>query len=451
MIKENIKTVVLIILVLLSLFMTFQLWYGKKPAELIEEDAYESVEMESPRSLEQIVTPETIALRVEGGYYLFQEGNPQYYILWEALSSLLLQLEQKDLSEVEVDASTLTKTAFLACLFDPALPVGDESKLLTDLNGSQLSTFAVLMNGETPGIILIESEQQRAYRAEFSEADSLALVELLQSIGDTERTLYRILSAELLRSAFSENLEIKKVIYVPSGELAVERLKVRPETLDRDKLLKTFFVDYTLARTIEEKGGAMIYTDGERGLRITDQGLEYSHPRLEEGQINQTFSEAIYKCGSLLSFHGGWPTGLRLESIRLSAINWTETYDAQWRMYFYGYPVFAAKPTRILFNDRGLIHYSRSIYNSQALEQEELESKIVADWQAALRSALAVYVQEINQTASTYQLEALSPGYAIMASFDGFIAEPIWHVRLNGYNLMLKADTLTPINWEELQ
>jgi regulatory protein YycH of two-component signal transduction system YycFG len=447
--KENIKSTILILLVISSLLLTYQLWYGHKPVELISDDSYERVETESPRSLEQVVTPEAIVVPFENGYYLYREGETEYYILWETLLSLLYKLDQ----EMITDNQDLNEgiPVILTCLLDPALPVGDELVALQDINGELVNRIELLKAGETFYLKFIGVDLQATLTARTSAAESDLLNNLLQVNSEADRTSYRQLTVETILAVLNREIEIETSIYIPLEDQFFPRLIVRPETIEREQVLKTFFVDYNLARAIEEKGGAVIYTDGERGLRLTAKGLEYSHPRLDEGQVNQTLQEAIYNCGSLISLHGGWPSGLRLESIALADTNRVTAYDAQWRMYHKGFPIYTAKPTRAVFNDRGLIHYSRSIYNIQAADPEEQETRKAADWPAALEAAFDIYDEGQDDPNSLMKLEAFNLGFAIMSGLNDLVAEPVWYIQIDGARMLLKADNLVQINWEDLQ
>ena len=449
--KERLKSIILLVLVCSSLFLTYQLWYGQQPAELIaDEDIYERVIIEQPRPPEQIVFPETIVIPVESGYYAFREGEQIYYRLWE---TLLEQLHSAFVRNPAGIVSGFPEEAplLLSCYLRPLLPVGSESTLLPLLPESELARLDLIEGSEAYWVRLFTAEEEVLAEAKLTSAQAATLKDLIGVAVAEERVLHNLLTGDAAASASGLDVTVTGVIFLPQEQIDLVRLPVKPETIIREQLLKTFFVDYSLARSIEEKDGAVIYTDGERGLRLTSGGFEYSYPRLEEGEANQTVAEALNSSGALISYHGGWPAGLRLERIEQARLGRSVTYSTQWRMYYLGYPLYAAKPTRIVFNDRGLIHFNRLIYNIPNLNQDQAENRITAGWQEALRVALELTPAETLEQPEDLKLEAFNLGYAIVAGVNELWAEPVWHLQIDGRRILLRADNLVQIQMEDLR
>jgi len=443
--KERLKSVILIVLVCSSLFLTYQLWYGQQPAELTaDEDIYERVIIEQPRPPEPIVIP------VENGYFAFREGEQNYYRFWE---TLIGQLERAFARNPAGTVSGLPEEAplILSCYLNPLLPVGSESSLLPLLPESELARLDLREGNDSYWVRLITVEDEVLAEVQLSADQTAELKDLIDEAVAEERVLHALLTGEAVDLASIQAVIVNEVIFLPQQQVDLARFLVKPETINREQLLKTFFVDYSLARSIEEKDGAVIYTDGERGLRLTTGGFEYSYPRLEEGEASQTLAEALNSSGALISYHGGWPTGLRLEKIEQARLRNSVNYSTQWRMYYLGYPLYAAKPTRIVFNDRGLIHFNRLIYNIQNQNQDQAEVRTTTRWQEALRAALDISAEETGGQPESLKLEAFNLGYAIIAGVNELWAEPVWHLQLNGRRILLRADNLLQIQVEDLR
>jgi len=448
--KETLKSLILIALVGTSLLLTYQLWYGQQPVELTaEEDIYERIVIEQPRPPEQIIFPETIATKAENGFYIFREGEQLYYRLWEKILGLTNSAFEEEIpGAVDLPEGT---PLLLSCYLNPFLPVGSDQSLLPILPEGELVRLDLVSWNESYWVRLFTAADEVFAEAELTAAQTAALKELIVLAAEEERAIYKLLDSNAATAAVGENLTVAGAFFLPQQEISLARYPVKAETIDREQLLKTFFVDYSLARTIEEKDGAVIYTDGERGLRLTAAGFEYSYPRLEEGEANQTVAEALNSSGTLISFHGGWPSGLRLEKVAHSRLGRSVTYSAQWRMYYRGYPLYAAKPTRIVFNDRGLIHFSRLIYNIQAVDQDQAELRVSAAWQEALKIAVDLFRQGSEEQPAELKLEAFNLGYAVVAGVNELWAEPIWHIQINDRRILLRVDNLLQFKAEDLQ
>ena len=64
--SERAKSVLLFLLVLLSILLTCQLWFGRQTAEEVAENGYEPVYFEEPRPLAQMLLPERISIYGDG-------------------------------------------------------------------------------------------------------------------------------------------------------------------------------------------------------------------------------------------------------------------------------------------------------------------------------------------------------------------------------------------------
>ena len=98
------------------------------------------------------------------------------------------------------------------------------------------------------------------------------LSSLIKEINDSNPPLYANLTADV-------NLKVIGDVYVSllSYELPVYSMK--RESISEERLASNFFTDFSVIRRIEERDGTIIYTDGQQGLRIYDNGaIEYNLP-----------------------------------------------------------------------------------------------------------------------------------------------------------------------------
>lgn len=80
-----------------------------------------------------------------------------------------------------------------------------------------------------------------------------------------------------------------------------------------ESMLRSFFIDLTVLRQIEERDGAVIYTDGRRGLRVYPYGMiEYTappqpvSPAPASPQGPTALSDALALSFEFVDLHGGW-------------------------------------------------------------------------------------------------------------------------------------------------
>lgn len=448
---EKMKSIILTVLVALSLLLTYQLWYGKQPAELVVEDSFEKVIVETPRPLLEVFFPWRLVIPAEEGLIIPDLQEAGYKAVWEqALASLsVLEKEPLGLAAVKQDSEELARFYFKPLL--PAALIEELGELFPGLlvSGLQLKR----LDGQL-WLVASDSEEGPVYASELSAEVSAALEEALLDLKEKHgehEDHYFLLSEDMLYLAGETSIVIEDPIILPSDPRPMASYNLRPETYNRDQLLKTFFVDYSLARIIEEKDGSLIYTDGEKGLRLTVSSLEYSNPRYEQNASGLEYYEALLSGNSYISHHGGWPEDLRLVALEKSSKNPAASFEARWQMYVFGYPLFTQQQTRAIFNDRGLVHYVRSVYLVDETLHFEEEFSEVAPWQEALKKAVSLLDEEGAGVRKYLRLEMVELGYAALSAGQNLVATPAWCIAANGKTFYLKADTLEQIKAGELK
>ncbi len=456
---EQFKSLLLLVLIGLSLFLTYQLWYGQKPAELTAEDVYEQVDVEPPRPLEDAVVPEQIVISGEEGSFLFKKGDPLYDQTWNELSKFLQGLESS-LTAGEQNAPPEEAFMCLACYFQPLLPVGNEMPWLPGLSGETIKILELHCLEDSLWLVVKQPEGEDQYL--FLEKENVKqLMAAIEEIQFAEDPPYSYLDKELIYEELGLEIDVNGPIYVPRDERSMELLNLSAENFDRELLLKTFFVDHNLARAIEERDGSLLYTDGEKGLRLTDIGFEYSHPRLEEGPTTGSYKDALRSSANLLSYHGGWPENLRLEEVEFKSRGGVFFYESEWNKYYKGYPIITGTPTRVSFNDLGLFHFTRFLFESSAVvennagelpEVTEKDRISAAAWTDALLKAVeeTTEPEDVERPSPRLRLKKMELAYAVTGTKASPRGTPAWVVVINNKEVILRADNLEVINEEDL-
>jgi len=445
---EKIKSTVLIILVFSSLLLTYHLWYGKQPAELIVEDTYERVIIESPRSLDEVFFPSQLTVITENGLIIPDRDNPGYRTIWDIVRDSITTL-QKDPPNIDSIVSEGEQLAVF--YFNPLLPAGPDSHWKTNYSNLRISRILMQRFNEQVWSVAITANEDALYAGELPSDSATIIEETISVFKEDQSGKYLLLSEDMFYFAGEASTVIQDPIFLPAEPLTMSRYALKPEPYNRDQLLKTFFVDYSLARIIEEKDGGLIYTDGEKGLRLTTTSIEYSNPRLEQNLANIDYYEALVNSNNYISYHGGWLQGLRLETLEPTGWNQAGAYAAQWRIYISGYPLYTSIQTKVVLNDRGLVHYSRSLYQVDESIQLDNVSVETAGWFEALEKAISLLDEERVGMRSYLRLEVMRLGYAAVTVSQNIIAEPVWLIKVNGKKFFLKADSLVQIKEGELK
>ena len=215
----------------------------------------------------------------------------------------------------------------------------------------------LITNGES-WQVKFHTTAGEAFAGSISDIEALRMQKTLESLDLGEAIPQRELNSEELRAALGFNIEVAAPVYVPDRPVQLEELVFKEEELDRELLVRTFFVDRSLVRVVTERDGSLIYTDGEKGLRLGS-GLTYSHPQLEQSPATFTYLASLNSATRLLGYYGGWAEDLRLERLLLQRKTGrlSEHYLACWQSYYQGKPIVGDTVVSMTFNDSGMVEY----------------------------------------------------------------------------------------------
>ena len=215
-------------------------------------------------------------------------------------------------------------------------------------------------------------------------------------------------------------IAVRGHIYVPTAVTATE-LVLTKEILPEKELVSAFFLDPAMARRIEERDGAIYFTDGKKGLRLYAGGtVEYTAPGLEIFNNRISYSAALLEAAENQSLYGGWPSGVFLERREKTAGG----YRFFWRSYAEGFPLVTDESScEMLVNDKGMPYYRRSFY---IVTDKTGDSQTYAHYKEVLYQALNLHEESFPFLQAT--LLALEPVYRVVTVEAGARAVPAWSV-----------------------
>lgn len=299
--KERVKAVVLGILVLVSLILSYLLWFGAPSYEFSKPITSERIQFSNSRSLLEMIMPDRVIYTPEEGlYHIFRPGEDLYQVAFNTLRATLQEVESLQPASKEEGLEAWQGQGL--CLeyqypFPWPVLAGLESPPL------DVKAFRFLWESEA---VWLETVEGSYYKLGLP----VSRFDLLQRIMEAEGLMaYR--KAVLSDLPAGMNVTFGRDIYLPLGELYLPTLQWEREKLDHSRLLKVFFIDMSLVRRIEEKDGAVIYTDGQKGVRIYSGGaVEYTmaggRGRLLSGE------RALAMAGEIIALYGGWSSSLHL-------------------------------------------------------------------------------------------------------------------------------------------
>jgi len=474
---EKMKTGVLISLIILSMILTYHVWFGVLPSGNERMEGYEYLLFAEPYSLEEIVTPSEIIISweikgedlVQG--YVFRPGEENYRHLWTEGAYLLKSLEEQEvtwISPLEKDvlrAGSGDGSAIVSFRYATALPIAflvpELSSLALEVQRADFipkeDYFLILLEGgdafcgiaaAQDGFMSMEADALLyACLPDVMTLDlegySLLLSEGVSNVDEAE-TIFPIEYVpdleEPAESYFTLTLKNSGALWVPAGDLIAPEIVIVMEDVDRDQLVKALFFDQSIARRIEERDGAVFFTDGEKGLRVYPNGIiEYTAPKLEQSTLDISFNSALQKGAENLDFFGGWFPGTYL----VCAEAQEQGYQLLWENYFWGFPLQGEDVgSEMMINGKGVFYYKRNFYN---FLEEVGQQRSFQPFEEALYRAALIYKESSQRDDGI--LLGIEPVYYLSSVGErNTVAVPAWSVLIEGMEkLYLHWQSLEPL------
>lgn len=473
--REKFKSTLLVFLILSSMALTYWLWFGRLPLEEGTAPRYEYAYFTPPPSLPEIVQPVEIVFFGEEQVHLFRRGEDEHRRLWakgwQILARELDPEKMKRSSSDDLEAAWETASFKLVYSFDPSFPLefisgrlavlGMNTRKITFLWGKD--SWAVFTEGEEilsltlPGDAGLPDELLPARTNPCIQLPPVLVLSVAgEFAGETgdgdfqpaaeapapgELHPVSAASTDNVGSEPVENWEVKvsKEIFVEEDDLLAAEISLEKENIQRDELVKAFFLDLSMARRIEEKDGAFYFTNGEKGLRIYASGLvEFTAPRLESSLRQQMpYGLALQKGAESQSLYGGYLPDTYLCDARGTR----NGYRFLWRRITGGL-VWEGENTgcEILLDEQGVSFYQR---NFLAAGEETATRWPFRSYEEALCQALSLHREHLPEKKAT--LLSLRPVY-YLSEEKNEQAIPAWAVNFAETGVIyLHWSTLEPL------
>ncbi len=295
---EKFKSGLLAFLVLTSLIFSYTLWYGAPPYEFSKPITSERIHFSNPRSLSELIMPYRVVFSQEEGlYHVFAPGQELYQTAVSIFRSTLLTAGLEPATREEWLAAQEEAGLRLDFRYPYPLKVVDRP----EMPALNTTSYYISLRGSDAWLMTLAGD---CYRVNLTASR----LDLLRRFSDAQDlTVYRLADNSDLPPEV--NATFIGDIFLPLQDISLPVRQWEQETLDLERLLRVFFIDMSLVRRIEEKDGAVIYTDGQKGVRVYPAGaVEYTMAGGRGGLLSG--EQALSMAGEIIALYGGWTADL---------------------------------------------------------------------------------------------------------------------------------------------
>ncbi|MBY7145128.1 hypothetical protein KFZ56_19090 [Virgibacillus sp. NKC19-3] len=416
---ETVKTFVLIILIGLSLLLTFGLWNYQPNYETQNlSSVINEVDIggSGDETKSSIVEPNEIIFHADNQHFGY--ADPADHL------SLYQDIQTWEMSDFETSETNgrIDHNYEIEVIFPDDLPMEIVDRIFT-FN----EEIEELPSWSFDRMYLSFNEDTTSLSVEFVSIDGRQQASAVINASDHYGQLWNTITSREELSEYVLFDEGNAPIYVPADAITMDQQSAVAITgIQPNNMVNALFPNPSLVSqsdTSTTNSGELYYSDAQRGMTVRQYGgsMEYINPQSGESEWG-TAVELLERSILNINEHNGWTEDYKLADLQDSAGN------VQYRMYYLGYPVFNnAGMTRIEqeWQNQELTKYTRPLFRlSDTLDShsEELPSG----------NDVISFLQ--NDLSSNYDLENiqdLEPGYRMSVNRDYVSLEPTWYMKYN--------------------
>lgn len=330
---ENIKSIILTILVFISIFLTWNLWTYQPNFDTMENDSYVAeVSVSEKQELQKIVRPDRILFHIKNDHYGTNNPDEIDNVIKEIRKWSIFDIKNYT-DNVENINDLIHSPGNAELIFPGEVPIALYRGVL-NIEGKKVPSFnfnRMIINVENSSIengivYFVSSENQQVYISHISPANLTAF----------NRDFFK--KAPRLPRYFAYKPSENKTIFLPEGETDMKTYKYLPVTLNSEKFKEALFRDPSNVQKNPIRAGEE-YTSDSSKMTVSDDTniLSYVNPTADDDFVDNSY-DLVKRSIDLINEHGGWTDSYHYVS--------KNEYSATvvFRLYTGdGYPVFSER------------------------------------------------------------------------------------------------------------
>ncbi|MER2119506.1 MAG: two-component system activity regulator YycH [Solibacillus sp.] len=355
---EQIKSLLLAFLVLLSIVFTLLIWNYKPEYETVKETQIEEVLVGKPKDLQEIIKPYRLLYRQNEQFYGTVSSTPlkglySHLRSWQVYE---MDLINSDLSDSKMN-EMLRANNRITMFFNEEIPLRVFSNLLSfsdneipDVSFTRLIIdWSNVENSDQLQLLFLNTEERSLYRAYASVPDKDYFMEkVIEPANDYSQ--YVEVERDALRS-----------LYVAKDPIQSARNRYLAVDIKPDLFKKILFTDLKIVQRNIESSQSERFTDGTSLMTVDSQNrsINYVYPTAESNASIPS-SRLLFDSYNFINDHGGFTMDYRLSSMDI------DRHIAEYQLFLQGLPVYSKVTTTRLVTTWGenrIFRYRRPYYS----------------------------------------------------------------------------------------
>lgn len=433
---EQIKSIVLLLLVALSLFLTFRIWSYQPNYKIIEENQVVAKKIGKYKEIDQILLPYRLIVSENDKLY----GNVSYKKLNEIMSTMSswkpkgLDFEKNNLTYDDIN-NFISENKHITLFYSAEVPIKVFQSILnfsdsdiTNITFDRLIIDWGNLNDSNIKINFINTKNKTLYSTKVPIKESDFQDDVLRHLEDLD--------------LYQEVKRIKKLsLYVPTEQVKLNQYTYYIDEVSPDMFRDILFNDPNIVKKNNESEDSLKYTDGMALMTVDTNSRIFNFVNPSSENIsNISLAELWNNTFQFVNNHGGFNGDYRYASVNM------EKHVIDYQLFMHGYPVFSSiTSTQITatWGNNQIFRYKRPYFF--------LEMDISSEKKSELLHSGAKIIELVDET-NKLQLSSIDDlvvGYYLVQNDNDLLYTlvPSWFAIIKGSWIRLSPQILGGVEY----
>lgn len=428
--KEKVKTIILLLLVINSLILTTLLIFYKPSNVNVSLSEYlPRLTFGEEKDSQELIKPEKLVFHYGEDIHRIVYPNQEIY------NTIFQEMEHWSYYDITPVFGKIDWTEIIEN--NQGLEVIYQSNLPDSLLGHMFNMTS--LNGEIDGInrIWITRNQDDSILAYFisDEKGKIYATQTSISIQKLEKYLAsaenEVTYTDYWKYPTNDKL-IKSAYYLPNEGLDMFIYEKKDASASIEDFIQLLFIDPTVVKKIEmDDKQNILYTDGNRSMTFypNNEYISYFQP-IADNKKELNYEKDLYSAIRYVNQHGGWDGNYYLDKI--NTFQTGSQTQFRFRLYIDGYPLVdnigKYGTIQLKMTDGFVSNFERSIISLENYKEPVLIKTHSNEQLIQYLSDKNIGIESIN---------AIEINYTLRKENDSIFLEPYWKIDINGQSPLL--------------
>ncbi|HHY74910.1 MAG TPA: hypothetical protein GX497_17110 [Bacillus bacterium] len=417
---EKAKSIVLLLLVILSLVLTYGIWTFQPQYDFRHKtNLLHTVNIGEKRQFNEVIKPIQFIYHHGGLHYRLTDYLLTNDVYQMVMNISGLEYEQITFSSKEQLESALLQSSSLELIYPVNLPINIVNYIMGSIRQEwDLPYFdRIVVNlSKEPALYFVSSISDQAVKLKIESNEINNLREKLELNYDQNSPYFTIRGNH------------GQILYLPEKRVDLRELTFSTEDISSSDFKNALFTDLKGVKQYNLNNGEESFTDGIRALEISknQEMMRFINPANQEVYELEP-GEMILKSIEFVNEHSGWTDSYSL-------MDWSKNnHSVNFRLMVNGYPVFSQNGAAIIYEswrDNEIYEYVRSLINLRFNIASEQKTVVLPSGRELLS-----YLTQVKPHFTLSSLEAAFIGYDLAEKNINtavVTVQPKWYIKYDG-------------------